>query len=71
MDRRIREALAEEYRLQREKNAAEEARRREEIRERAPQVWALMEKRQDMIREFCRQALTDENFTTPETNCTG
>ena len=66
MDRRIREALAEEYRLQREKNAAEEARRREEIRERAPQVWALMEKRQDMIRKFCRQALTDEDFTTPE-----
>ena len=65
MDRRIREALAEEYRLQREKNAAEEARRREEIRERAPQVWALMEKRQAMIERFCRLALTDADFTTP------
>ena len=65
MDRRIRDQLAEEYRLRREQNAAEENRRREEIRTRAPQVWALMEERQAMISQFCRQALTEEGFQVP------
>ena len=65
MDRRIREILAEEYRAQRERNAAEEERRREEIRVSAPKVWALMAARQDMIERFCRQALADEGFETP------
>ena len=66
MDRRIREALAEEYRAQRERNAAEEARRREEVRARVPQAARLMDARQAMIERFCRQALTDESFVTPE-----
>ena len=66
MDRRIREALEQEYRLQREKNAEEEARRREELRERAPEVIALMDARQEMIAGFCRRALTEEGFETPE-----
>ena len=66
MDKRIREQIAEEYKLQRAKNAAEEARRRDELREKAPQVWALMNQRQDMITRFCRLALTDADFTTPE-----
>ena len=66
MDRRIREALAEEYRLQREKNAAEEERRRAELRERAPEAARLMDARQAMIGDFCRRALTDGDFVTPE-----
>ena len=66
MDRRIREQIEAEYRLQREKNAAEETRRREELRVRAPQVWALMEARQEMIADFCRTALRDTAFETPE-----
>ena len=66
MDRRIREQLEAEYRLQREKNAEEEARRREEVRVSAPQVAALMEARQQMIADFCRKALTVEGYQVPE-----
>ena len=64
MDRAIREAIMAEYRVQREQNAAEEERRREELRERAPQVWALVTDRQAMIGRFCRQALADASFET-------
>ncbi len=66
MDRKIREALEREYRLQREKNAEEEARRREELRERAPEVMALMDTRQEMIADFCRRAMVEEGFEVPE-----
>ncbi len=66
MDRRIRDQLNEEYRLQRERNAAEEQRRREEIRTSAPRVWTLITQRQDMIERFCRQALADGAFQPSE-----
>ena len=66
MDRRIREQLEAEYRQQREKNAEEEARRREEVRLHAPQVAALMEARQQMIADFCRKALMVEGYQVPE-----
>ena len=66
MDRAIREAIMAEYRVQREQNAAEEERRREELRERAPEVWALVTERQALIERFCRQALSDASFETPE-----
>ena len=66
MNRRIREQLEAEYRLQREKNAAEEARRREELHVRAPAVARLMDARQGMIEDLCRRALTEEGYEIPE-----
>ena len=65
MDRRIREQLTEEYRRQREANAAEEQRRRSELRERAPGVWALMEERQALIGRLCREALSGAEMVSP------
>ena len=66
MDRRIRDQIEAEYRQRREQNAAEEARRRDQLRAGAPQVWALVEKRQAMIGDFCRQALRQPDYAVPE-----
>ncbi len=62
MDRRIREQLDDLYRRRRAENKAEEGRRREEIRVRAPDVQACVDRRQAQIGDFCARALADPAF---------
>ena len=66
MDRETYQEIMEEYRLQREKNAEEEQRRRDELRERAPEVMRLAEERRGVVLDFCRQAVTGELIEPPE-----
>ena len=56
MNAALREQIMESYRLQREKNAREERRRREEVAEKDPRIGELMQKRHEMILSSVRSA---------------
>lgn len=56
MNAALREQIMESYRLQREKNAREERRRREEVNQKDPRIAELMQKRHEMILSSVRSA---------------
>lgn len=57
--------LMEDYRLQRQKNAAEEARRKEEVAEKDPALGELIVRRHRMILDFCRSAILGPGAEDP------
>ena len=59
------QAIMTEYRLQREKNAEEEARRKEEVRARDPELGWLMTERHQMVLDFCRRAANGQEKGSP------
>lgn len=58
MDNQVLSAILAEYALKRENNEREEARREEEIREKHPRLFALVQQRHDMILSAVRAGLS-------------
>lgn len=66
MDKRILSSLMAEYELIRQENAREEDRRRQEIAQRHPELWMLMENRRKMVMQAALSLFSDAVQEDPE-----
>jgi len=66
MDQELYQQIMEEYRLQRQEDAREEQRRRDELREREPELFKLTQERHSIVLSFCSQAVAGTLTGSPE-----